>query len=1116
MKASSSSYLSATTTVFLLFTVGLLIVSTLIPVAVGSERPRRLRRIRKPPTTTIRNDNGGGGPQCIHSVPSADTHYVAALNPGIPITDHVDQEHPHVINVLVVYTEAARVLRGGSSATMVSDAETMVERTNAIYLASEVPAKLNLAYVTEASDGYAEGTTILDDLNRVTDGSDGHLDQVHSLRQCVGADLVILLTSPQARGQSDASTVIGAAWFRTNSPAFDGTGFAPFAFAVVRYNILSSSSPDTIVAVTSQTFAHEIGHIAGCLHDIGSHSASELSLLRQSRALGYSFEASQQQYRTVMSANFGARRIDLHANPDVLFQGTVAGNAETGDCSAFLASDLGFVAAFVAGPNAESCPPELVGCDGKVLSGVQEDQCGICAGSNECVDCEGVVDGGKTEDCFGVCGGGAVEDCMSVCNGAAVIDCSSVCNGGHVEDCMGVCDGAAVVDCSGRCNGNAFRDDCGVCASGNTGLVPNADKDCEGVCGGGVEFDECGECGGDGSSCRPECHCPLPPEYWSLHHCFAAVPSREEPWPSLYSDCTEAVRCGGPSVLRWIDVLNTPTDHNNAWLILAKHWISARLNMANSPCLVEVTSIAQQRLIDAMDQAESLLDSIAGTQPAACSSVAVPELSGNSADGLRALSLASPISQFNERRAFSDGVCLRMSMPSDVDERCEGGCTRTGEYWKEHHIRAVSPSLRIPWPGEGGEDAEICPGETKFETLVLSRSSPTAQKDAWVVLAGQTVVADLNVLSDACVPKEAADALVFSRTLLGTQCRPDPLDGHTPVVVEQGTVLRADMFGLASILSAYNRGELGPGECGSPGTLLSSDGTWSASAPPCEGGCTHTSGYWTTHHANATTGLDGLLRKPWPKADPDNDVVPTEVTVLCGDGTVWIDIMMVTITRDDDDAWIPLAHQWISARLNTMAGACTTRSVDNAMMLGIQILETNCVDRLPADATMRNSGSRDVALEITHVLKDYNSGCGGRGPPKCQGEDDEMVVLVIDGLRATSQLEHHQQQCEEEHKDKCKSEQNKADSFLTWAVIVTILLIIIVAILLILVLWWWWKMHKSERRMRQRATTTTTTTTERSGTEQQPQSGGAAFGAVHQRRNVARPGSSPPPRSMWT
>ena len=123
-------------------------------------------------------------------------------------------------------------------------------------------------------------------------------------------------------------------------------------------------------------------------------------------------------------------------------------------------------------------------CDGNVL-----DECGVCGGTGQDSDSDGICD--DIDDCIGD------YDCAGDCNGDAVIDDCGVCNGDNadLDDC-GVCFGNNEdQDCAGECFGDAIVDDCGVC-NGN-----NQDQDCSGDCFGDAIIDECGICEGDSSSC---------------------------------------------------------------------------------------------------------------------------------------------------------------------------------------------------------------------------------------------------------------------------------------------------------------------------------------------------------------------------------------------------------------------------------------------------------------------------------------------------------------------------------------------------------------------------------------------------------------------------------------
>jgi len=67
-------------------------------------------------------------------------------------------------------------------------------------------------------------------------------------------------------------------------------------------------------------------------------------------------------------------------------------------------------------------------CDGRPLSHVQLDACGVCGGNNSCVDCGGRPHGGRVRDVCGICGGdgtGCPEmDLIRVEGGQVPLPCS--------------------------------------------------------------------------------------------------------------------------------------------------------------------------------------------------------------------------------------------------------------------------------------------------------------------------------------------------------------------------------------------------------------------------------------------------------------------------------------------------------------------------------------------------------------------------------------------------------------------------------------------------------------------------------------------------------------------
>ena len=144
------------------------------------------------------------------------------------------------IDILVVYTTAAKEAAGGKS-SIEAEIDLMVTEANTAFSESEAHLQLRLVHVEELD--YVEPPDS-HDLYRLALPGDGHMDEVHALRDAVGADLVHLI---EEWGVDSRSPYCGRSLRRGHSSAG--------AYAV------------TVRACGSLTFAHEVGHNLGLLHD---------------------------------------------------------------------------------------------------------------------------------------------------------------------------------------------------------------------------------------------------------------------------------------------------------------------------------------------------------------------------------------------------------------------------------------------------------------------------------------------------------------------------------------------------------------------------------------------------------------------------------------------------------------------------------------------------------------------------------------------------------------------------------------------------------------------------------------------------------------------------------
>ena len=143
---------------------------------------------------------------------------------------------PSEIDVAVFYTPAARRVVGDVAAVE-AQIDLMVATTNFAYATDGVNQRLRLVAAEEVA--YAEAAPGTD-FKRLKDPSDGHMDSVHTVRDDVAADVVILLLS---RGTGLADPMV------TISPDFEAHAFGVVNVDSVRW------------------FAHELGHLMGLSHE---------------------------------------------------------------------------------------------------------------------------------------------------------------------------------------------------------------------------------------------------------------------------------------------------------------------------------------------------------------------------------------------------------------------------------------------------------------------------------------------------------------------------------------------------------------------------------------------------------------------------------------------------------------------------------------------------------------------------------------------------------------------------------------------------------------------------------------------------------------------------------
>ena len=152
---------------------------------------------------------------------------------------------------------------------MRAEVERLFGETNRAFRNSGVSARV-AGWTREVS--YAESQDVGTDLRLLRGSFDGYLDEVHSMRSDLGADLVHLLVAFTPTTSSDGSYTCGVAFTSLQSSAAFGV---TLSYSGCRY-----------------TFTHELGHNLGLSHDRYQNFKYESGSAHVPYAYGYSNAAT--------------------------------------------------------------------------------------------------------------------------------------------------------------------------------------------------------------------------------------------------------------------------------------------------------------------------------------------------------------------------------------------------------------------------------------------------------------------------------------------------------------------------------------------------------------------------------------------------------------------------------------------------------------------------------------------------------------------------------------------------------------------------------------------------------------------------------------------------------
>ena len=212
---------------------------------------------------------------------------------------------PGLIDVMVVYSNQTAAAAGAAIGAQV---QTAIDNTNQIYLNSGVTQRLRLVHYEQVNYNEHGSDVFGTALAELTGTSDGQMDNVHALRNTYGADLVSMFI--------ENGTYCGIAWIGPQSS---------YGFSVVNRGC----------AISNSTFAHELGHNMGAMHDpyqvsVGGEGAGPY-------ANGYGYVNLTGRFRTVMAydsqcqANgFSCTRVPYVSNPNLLYNSLPLGGSTAG------------------------------------------------------------------------------------------------------------------------------------------------------------------------------------------------------------------------------------------------------------------------------------------------------------------------------------------------------------------------------------------------------------------------------------------------------------------------------------------------------------------------------------------------------------------------------------------------------------------------------------------------------------------------------------------------------------------------------------------------------------------------------------------------------------------
>jgi len=258
---------------------------------------------------------------------TADGSYRSVQLDQSKLTDHGDAPPPPVggspvaagslgatadsgstIDIMVAYTASTRAAAGGTAAIKATIL-TALNETNTSYANSGVVPRLRLVHVEEVA--YTESGNISTDVSRLQGTVDGYMDNLHSLRNTYGADMVGLIVENGGGYCGMAATIMATA-----SSAFQVTARS--------------------CATGYYSFGHEFGHLQGARHDTYVDTGTTPYAYAHGHVNTGSTTATR--WRTIMSYNdrcaalgYNCTRLQYWSNPTKTYSSAAMGVTGTSE-----------------------------------------------------------------------------------------------------------------------------------------------------------------------------------------------------------------------------------------------------------------------------------------------------------------------------------------------------------------------------------------------------------------------------------------------------------------------------------------------------------------------------------------------------------------------------------------------------------------------------------------------------------------------------------------------------------------------------------------------------------------------------------------------------------------